>query len=91
MDEVMNDKANASSEADELLYSICEHKAQQVAVQAVVIAKNGCRDIYNGIQSAIKNVVVELTAEARKNTAPHPHRADLRGSGVPRKRGKGKY
>lgn len=45
----------------------------------------------NVIKGTFRAAILSFTSEARRNKAPHPHRPDLRGSGVPRKRGKGKY
>lgn len=40
--------------------------------------------------SAVGKAMITLTAEERAKTAPHQHRPELRGDGLPRKRGKGK-
>ena len=45
----------------------------------------------NAIQATFRQVVLDLTGPARRKKAPHQYRPDLRGSGMPRKRGKGKY
>lgn len=42
------------------------------------------------IHTAYRDAFRALTGEARRNAAPHKFRPDLRGSGMPRKRGKGK-
>ena len=48
------------------------------------------KSILGNIQSRFREAIGAFTAEARKNNAPHQYRPELRGSGVPRKRGKGR-
>lgn len=46
-------------------------------------------NLYGEIRESFREVLRKLTVKAHKNNAPHQHRPDLRGSGMPRKRGKG--
>lgn len=41
------------------------------------------------IKESFSQALLAFRKEAHKNSSPHPHRPDLRGSGMPRKRGKG--
>lgn len=45
--------------------------------------------LYGEVRESFREVLRKFTAEAHKNNARHKHRPDLRGSGMPRKRGKG--
>lgn len=78
-------------EIEEVLLPICERKAVEVTVDMLTIARKAGNEIFQSIARIAGELTVTLTAEARRNVAPHPHRPDLRGNGMPRKRGKGKY
>jgi hypothetical protein len=47
-------------------------------------------EILSNIKAAVRGTMQEFTRHAKKMKAPHQHRPELRGSGIPRKRGKGR-
>lgn len=47
-------------------------------------------EILSNIKAAVRGTMQEFTRHAKTMKAPHQHRPELRGSGVPRKRGKGR-
>lgn len=47
-------------------------------------------EIMSKLRSSVQGLMHEFTKHAKTMKAPHQHRPELRGSGVPRKRGKGR-